>query len=337
MKILITGGCGFLGSNLAKHFSIKNKVFIVDNLSRAGSSENFLWIKNLNQKIEFHSGDVRIKGDIDRAMQITKPDVVIHLAGQVAMTTSLENPYGDFLTNALGTINVLEAIKNLNPSCKFIYSSTNKVYGDLEQFTYNEDDTRFSCVQYPIGFNEQIGLDFKSPYGCSKGAADQYTLDYGAMFGLNTVVLRHSSMYGGRQFSTADQGWIGWFIKQFEDAKKNNAKKVQLFISGNGKQVRDILHAVDMCNLYEKIINSNAIGAFNVGGGYERSISLIELFRNLSNFYGIDFEIVSSKQRLSDQKVFISDNSKIINSTSWNPVVNINEGLEDAINWAKII
>jgi CDP-paratose 2-epimerase len=164
------------------------------------------------------------------------------------MSSSLQSPRRDFEINALGTINILEAVRTRHPRATLIYSSTNKVYGDLEQLRYDELKTRYSLKDYSLGIPEEIGLDFHSPYGCSKGCADQYMLDYARMYGLKTVVFRHSSMYGGRQFSTTDQGWVGWFCEQA--VRQAEGELEEFTISGNGKQVRDILHGDDMVALY---------------------------------------------------------------------------------------
>ena len=211
MKLLITGGCGFLGSNLAVHALERGDTLLVfDNLYRTGSLANLDWLRGKGD-FRFEHGDIRNQNDIARAVTDFRPDAIFHLAGQVAMTTSIANPRMDFEVNALGTFNLLEAVRQNVPHAPVVYSSTNKVYGDLEQYQYRETATRYECIEKPAGIGEDTPLDFHSPYGCSKGAADQYMLDYARMFGLKTVVFRHSSMYGGRQFATYDQGWVGWF------------------------------------------------------------------------------------------------------------------------------
>ncbi len=249
MKLLITGGCGFLGSNLASHaIQLGMEVVVFDNLSRHGSYENLRWLESIGKFTHVH-GDIRNKNDVVKLIQQYQPHNIFHLAGQVAMTTSIDNPQKDFDINVGGTFNLLEAIRLFNPNCGVIYSSTNKVYGDLEQFTYRETDTRYECIEMPDGFDENVQLTFHSPYGCSKGAADQYMLDYARIYGLKTAVFRHSSMYGGRQFATVDQGWVGWFCQQAIETSKNNVI-TPFTISGTGKQVRDLLHADDMIKLY---------------------------------------------------------------------------------------
>src|SRR6185369_1498545 len=245
MKLLITGGCGFLGSNLAAHaINRGDELVVFDSLYRAGSLENLAWLKTQGT-FRFVHGDIRNQNDITRLVQDFKPDAVFHLAGQVAMTTSIANPRMDFEVNVMGSHNLLEAIRLFSPETAVLYSSTNKVYGDLEQYGYAETPTRYVCSDRPAGFDEATPLEFHSPYGCSKGAADQYMLDYARIFGLKTVVFRHSSMYGGRQFATYDQGWVGWFCQQAV-ATRNGTLTTPFTISGNGKQVRDVLHAEDM-------------------------------------------------------------------------------------------
>jgi CDP-paratose 2-epimerase len=336
LKLLITGGCGFLGSNLAA-YAIKQKwdVFIVDNLSRKGSGENLEWLNSLGE-FHFYEGDTSIQKDIDYCINTFKPEAIFHLAGQVAMTTSISNPKLDFETNALGTLNLLEAVRNFVPKSPVVYSSTNKVYGDLEQYSYLEDITRFKCTQYSGGFDEEVPLEFHSPYGCSKGSADQYMLDYARIYGLNTVVFRHSSMYGGRQFSTADQGWVGWFCqKALETVKDPN---VEFTISGNGKQVRDVLHADDMIELYYsalKYIDDIRGQAFNIGGGIENSLSLLELFSLLQDNLQVKLNVQQLPPRESDQRVFVADYSKFNKITGWTPKVSKEDGIKRMIEWER--
>jgi len=223
------------------------------------------------------------------------------------------------------------------PHATVVYSSTNKVYGDLEQFNYVEADTRYKCVEHPNGFNEQTQLSFHSPYGCSKGAADQYMLDYARIFGLKTVVFRHSSMYGGRQFATYDQGWVGWFCQKALDAKKG-LQKEPFTISGSGKQVRDVLHADDMKLLYMAAVNhlDRAKGqAFNVGGGFENSLSLLELFALLEQIVSVKLTYTQLPVRESDQRVFVSDLGKAKQLLNWQPLVSAQEGVAHMVEWVS--
>lgn len=334
MKLLITGGCGFLGSNLASHaIKLGMEVIVFDNLSRLGSTDNLKWLQSQG-KFTFVHGDIRNKNDVTRLITKYMPDDVFHLAGQVAMTTSIDNPQMDFEVNVGGTVNLLEAIRQFNPECGVIYSSTNKVYGDLEQFKYRETETRYECIEKPNGFDESVQLSFHSPYGCSKGAADQYMLDYARIFGLKTVVFRHSSMYGGRQFATYDQGWIGWFCQKAVEASRGS--KESFTISGNGKQVRDVLHADDMISLYFSTFgNLDKVkgNAFNVGGAINNSLSLLELFKLLEEYSATKLKYIELPVRESDQRVFVADINKININTGWAPHVTAAAGVRKMYEW----
>lgn len=337
MKLLITGGCGFLGSNLASDALARgDKLLVFDNLYRNGSRANLAWLQ-AQGKFTFEHGDIRNQNDITRVIQAFMPEVIFHLAGQVAMTTSIANPRMDFEVNVLGTHNLLEAVRQHAPNATVVYSSTNKVYGDLEQYTYVETATRYQCVEHPIGFNEQTQLSFHSPYGCSKGAADQYMLDYARIFGLKTVVFRHSSMYGGRQFATYDQGWVGWFCQKAFEASRVLFEE-PFTISGTGKQVRDVLHADDMKRLYLAAINhiDSAKGqAFNVGGGIENSLSLLELFALLEQIANVKLSYTKLPVRESDQRVFVSDLAKAKKILNWQPAVSAQEGVARMVEWVR--
>jgi CDP-paratose 2-epimerase len=338
LKLLITGGCGFLGSNLAA-YAIKKKldVTIFDNLSRKGASDNLNWL-NSKGKFDFHYGDIRNSNDVERLV-MKQFDVIFNLAGQVAMTTSINNPRLDFETNTLGCLNVLESVRKYSPQTALFYSSTNKVYGDLEQYTYKETDTRYYCEEYPDGFNEGVCLDFHSPYGCSKGAADQYMQDYYRMYGIKTVVFRHSSMYGGRQFATYDQGWVGWFCQQ-AILQSRDANTSEFTISGNGKQVRDILHADDMVSLYFlaiEHIEKIAGNAFNIGGSMKQSLSILELMQMLQEQTNTKLKYTHINPRESDQKVFVADIRKIKNMTGWQPTVSSEQGIKNMLEWIDTV
>lgn len=335
MKILITGGCGFLGSNLAAAVMERgDELFVFDNLFRLGADQNLAWLKSLGKFKMYHS-DIRSYNDVEYAVKDAKPDMVFHLAGQVAMTTSLENPRLDFEINVLGGHNILECVRKYAPSAIVTYSSTNKVYGDLTEIEYIETPTRYVAKGYEYGFNEQLPLNFQSPYGCSKGATDQYMLDYARMFGLRTVVFRHSSIFGTRQFSNADQGWIGWFVKQYIEAGSKTSP-TPFTISGSGKQVRDVLFANDLVNCYFKAveqINVTAGRAYNIGGGFDNSLSLLELFSMLERKLGISAPFTRIEERKSDQKVFIADIKKASNDFAWIPTISKDEGLSKMIDW----
>ena len=336
MKILITGGCGFLGSNLAHEAILRGaKVMLFDNLSRIGSDINLNWLRKQGN-LDFVHGDIRNQKDVSTIVKSYLPDIIFHLAGQVAMTTSITNPRNDFETNVLGSLNVLESVKDYSPNSIILYSSSNKVYGDLEQYKYEETSMRYNCIEKPNGFTEETQLNFNSPYGCSKGAADQYMIDYSRIYGLKTVVFRHSSMYGGRQFSTYDQGWIGWFCQKAIDLKNN--KNTEISISGNGKQVRDVIHSDDIRKLYFNTIENitSAKGnAFNIGGGINNSLSILELFKILEEITQneIKFNILPARQ--SDQKVFVADITKAKKMLKWQPEVAPLNGIKKMIDWIK--
>lgn len=335
MKILITGGCGFLGSNLASYgLNKNNEITIFDNLSRRGTEENLKWLESLGN-VNFIYGDIRSKNDVDILIKDNHFDAVFHLAAQVTMVGSIENPYKDFEVNALGTVNLLDSINKYSKNTIVVYTSTNKVYGDLEQYQYTETESRFVCTDYPNGFPEEVPLDFHSPYGCSKGAADQYMLDFARIYGIKTVVFRHSSMYGSRQFANYDQGWIGWFCQKAMEIKKDPNIK-PFTICGNGKQVRDILHGEDVARLYYSALENidNIYGqAFNIGGTMNQSLSLLELFDLLEEYLGIKMKYVNIPVRESDQRVFVADISKINKAIGWKPEVNSKDGIYSMIAW----
>lgn len=336
MKLLITGGCGFLGSNLASEALRQGiDLTVFDNLSRLGATQNLNWLQ-AQGKFNWVYGDIRNQNDITRLISQLQPDVIFHLAGQVAMTISLADPRKDFETNLVGSYNLLESVRQFSPNSIVVYSSSNKVYGDLEQFTYEEQPTRYVCKESPLGFNEDIRLDFKSPYGCSKGAADQYMLDYARMFGLQTVVFRHSSMYGGRQFASYDQGWIGWFCKKALDAARGDHEPFN--ISGNGKQVRDLLHADDMIRLYFSSVKNIGVlrgKAFNVGGGIDNSFSLLELFNHLEPILSTTLNYIKLPVRSSDQKVFVADTTRLQACLDWSPQVSAPAGIARMVEWIQ--
>lgn len=336
MKLLITGGCGFLGSNLAAHALTQGiELCVFDSLYRHGSQSNLQWLRSQG-RFEFVHGDIRNANDVQRVIMRFKPDAIFHLAGQVAMTTSIADPRMDFEVNALGTLNVLEAVRTHAPEAVVIYSSTNKVYGDLEQYRYRETNTRYVCVEHPSGFDERTPLDFHSPYGCSKGSADQYLRDYNRIFGLKTVVFRHSSMYGGRQFATADQGWIGWFCQMAAQTRAGTLA-APFTISGNGKQVRDVLHAEDMISLYFSTlrhIDAAAGQAFNIGGGIDNSLSLLELFKLLESEIDQPLRHTCLPPRESDQRVFVADIAKATTLLGgWKPKVSVTTGVAQMLAW----
>lgn len=337
MRYLITGGCGFLGANLASEVLQRGEELAVfDNLSKSGSELNLAWLQEQGN-IHYIHGDIRDPFTVDEVIHDFKPNAVFHLAGQVAMTTSINNPRRDFEINALGTLNTLEAIRKHVPECIIVYSSTNKVYGDLEWVRYEGTDTRYIAPDYPDGYDENIPLNFQSPYGCSKGAADQYVLDYAQIFGLKTVVFRHSSMYGGRQYATYGQGWVGWFCQKALETKKGILNE-PFTISGNGKQVRDVLHAEDIKRLYFVVIEhiEQVMGeAFNIGGEIKNSLSLLELFDFLEKELDVKLAYTTLPWRKSDQKVFVANINKVKQMAGWEANIDKDRGIRMMLDWLK--
>jgi CDP-paratose 2-epimerase len=332
MKIVVTGGAGFIGSNLVEYFlKKKNEVVIFDNLSRPGSRINLSWIKSIPGNLRIVEGDVR--NDFDKLCEIVNnADVVFHFAAQVAVTTSVINPREDFEINALGTINVCEAVRKSKKKPILFYSSTNKVYGEMEEVKTKELTNRYAYISLKNGVSERRPLDFHSPYGCSKGVADQYVRDYSRIYGLRTVVFRQSCVYGKHQFGIEDQGWVAWFIIALTHGKK-------ITIYGNGKQVRDLLEVSDLVRAYVlaiKNINKTSGQIYNIGGGLKNSISIWLEFRPiLEELFGKKIKANFSDWRPGDQPIFISDNSKAKNDFGWEPQVGVRDGLKKLYEWVQ--
>ncbi len=337
MIYLITGGCGFFGSNLAAHLLQRGeKVAIFDNLSRHGAELNRAWLREVGAH-EFIHGDIRNAADVESLICHVQPDVIFHLAGQVAMTTSLEAPRRDFEINVLGSINVLESVRRFQPEATIVYSSSNKAYGDLRTVSLREDTTRYVAPAFPAGIDESISLDFHTPYGCSKGAADQYMLDYARSFGLNTVVFRHSTIYGGRQFATFDQGWVGWFCRQALETKAQPDRE-PFTIAGDGKQVRDLLFVDDAVRCYlaaSENISTARGQAFNLGGGMANSSSLLELFATLEARLRVALRYRRLPWRHDDQRFFVANNAKAKTLLGWEPAVTKDEGVDRTLAWVE--
>lgn len=344
MRVLITGGCGFLGSNLAAHYIEDGaEVVVVDALFRKGSTLNLGWLqaKAKREQFTFVQLDIADKEGIEAIFRRHSPfDYICHVAGQVAMTTSLSDPRRDLQTNIIGTFNVLEAMRAYSPDSLLAYSSTNKVYGDLEHLHYGETETRYTLPDFPNGLDESLPLDFSTPYGCSKGAADQYVRDWARVYGLKTVVFRHSSIFGGRQFASFDQGWVGWFCQKAVEqstAMKNNKSPEQFTIAGTGKQVRDVLHANDLIDLYTTVYQQKekVTGQiFNIGGGISNSLSLIELLDKLANMLNLErLSFSKIPRRQSDQDFFVADLTKVENTIGWKPKLNKYQGIEKMLEW----
>jgi len=342
-RLLVTGGCGFLGANVAAHFLRQGwQVAVIDALFRQGGEANLEWLRSQAREGQwtFLKQDLAEEAGVTQVFRQHGPfDFICHLAGQVAMTTSLSDPRRDLLTNVLGTFNVLEAARRLSPNALVAYSSTNKVYGDLDWVRCQEMPARYTTPDYPEGFDESTPLDFASPYGCSKGAADQYVRDWHRNFGLKTVVFRHSSIYGGRQFATFDQGWIGWFCLQAsrqQQAAQAGQKPEPFTIAGNGKQVRDVLHGDDLVGLYAAAYERRdrvAGQIFNIVGGLANSLSLLELFDLLGRLTGVALSFTQNPPRQSDQKVFVADIRKAARLLGWSPTLSKEEGIARMLRW----
>jgi CDP-paratose 2-epimerase len=329
-QVLVTGGAGFIGSNLAHRLlSQGDEVTIYDNLSRRGTEKNIGWLReNHGDRFTLQQADVR---DGSALVEATRDcDVVYHLAAQVAVTWSVADPREDFEINALGTLNVLEAARRAKNPPIVLFTSTNKVYGGMEEVEIEEQDTRHSYVGLPRGVSEAQQLDFHSPYGCSKGAADQYVKDYARIYRLRTVVMRMSCIYGPRQFGIEDQGWVAHFII-------SSVLGRPLTIYGDGKQVRDILYIDDLLEAFEKAVERIDVTsgqAYNIGGGPQNTISVwSEFSEHLSRLLGHEFEVSYDEWRPGDQLVYISDTTKAQRDLGWQPVVSVSEGIDRLFHW----
>jgi len=312
------------------------KVVLLDNLSRAGTRDNLEWLRGAGS-LEFVEGSTLNASLLREIILQHRPEVTYHLAGQVAMTTSLRDPWGDFQSNVVGTLNLLECLRLYLPETAVLYSSSNKVYGNLVAVPLVEGALRYEAPGFPSGLDETLPLDFRTPYGCSKGAADQYIFEYARTYGLRAAVFRHSTIYGVRQHSTFDQGWVGWFCLQALAQKKDPS--VEPFtISGNGKQVRDLLHVEDAVHAYllaaEKM-NKISGQAFNIGGGMANSSSLLELFSELERLLEISLRFTRLDWRHEDQNFFVADITKIHAATSWHPVLAKRDGVSRTLQWLK--
>ena len=318
-RILITGGAGFLGLNAALHL-VKDGwyVSVLDNLSRPGTERNLKWLlTRYPNRVTFIKEDVRNAAALPA--HVTDQDAILHLAGQVAVTTSLADPSTDFDVNARGTLNLLEAVRLHNHDAPFLFASTNKVYGKL-------DHNNSAC-------KETQPLDFHSPYGCSKGAADQYVRDYSRCYQMHTVVLRQSCIYGAHQYGTEDQGWVAHFVHSI-------LKDRPLTIYGDGTQVRDLLDARDLSALYAIVIDKIGITSgeiYNVGGGPENRRNLLEVIDQIGELTGRKPRFGYADWREGDQRFYVSDISKAQRDLAWEPQFTFDRGLRDLISWAESV
>ncbi len=332
--VLITGGAGFIGTNLADRLLCSGRsVILYDNLSRPGVEQNLAWLKAKHGAMVRHErADVR---DARRLRDVVRQaSAVFHFAAQVAVTTSLEAPIEDFEINARGTLNLLEALRSLEQPPPLLFTSTNKVYGDLSDVKLRRSRLRYEPEDHQVrefGFSECCALNFHSPYGCSKGAACQYVQDYARTFKLPTVVFRMSCIYGPHQFGTEDQGWVAHFlIKALEHAP--------ITIYGDGRQVRDILFVEDLVDAFllaHKHIDQLSGRAFNIGGGPANTTSLLELMELIGELDGRSPEVRFSEWRPADQLYYVSDTRGFSSVTGWKPRVDVRAGVEKLFNWLQ--
>ena len=331
-RLLITGGCGFVGCNLADQcIRDGDSVVLFDNLSRKGTEHNLTWLQSKHAgRFAFVKGDVRDYPAL-RNVVAAGFDAVYHTAGQVAVTTSVTQPREDFEVNALGTFNLLEAVRETQIDPALIFTSTNKVYGGIEQALIVNQGGRYAYRDYPQGIDESCPLDFHSPYGCSKGTADQYVRDYSRIFGLRTVVFRMSCQYGTRQFGNEDQGWVVHFVIAAHFGRTIN-------VYGDGRQVRDILFIDDLVRAFRAAtdrIEDTKGRIFNIGGGPANVMSLLELVELLQKITGRTLELQFGDWRPGDQKVYVSNIARAAEAFGWTPTVSKTEGVQKLYDWVS--
>jgi CDP-paratose 2-epimerase len=330
MKVLITGGAGFIGCNAASRFLHKgDEVVVIDNLSRKASELNLNWLRPQGA-LTLYDLDLR---DAEAVAAVIRENsdagLLLHLASQVAVTTSVANPRLDFEVNILGTFNLLEAVRVTGMRAPLVYSSTNKVYGELSDITLNESKSRCTYLNLQHGISEERPLDFHSPYGCSKGAADQYVRDYHRIFGLKTVVMRQSCIYGPRQFGVEDQGWVAWLMIAAECGHP-------ITIYGDGRQVRDLLHVDDLLDAFEaaaRNIQTTSGRVYNMGGGAANAVSLIEVIEFIERRMGVRIPYRTGDTRPGDQRVYISDIRRAASEFGWRPRIGWEAGLGRLHDW----
>ncbi|MBZ9936966.1 NAD-dependent epimerase/dehydratase family protein [Mesorhizobium sp. BR1-1-16] len=331
-EIAVVGGCGFIGCNLADALLARGRrVVLIDNLSRPGVETNLDWLLDRHRgAVRFVRADIRDGGAMQRLLRDAA--AVFHFAAQTAVTTSLDDPLSDFEANARGTLNVLEAVRRAETRAPLIFASTNKVYGALDDIPMMLSEGRYRPRDPALatrGLDESLNLEFRTPYGCSKGAADQYVLDYGASFGMRTAVLRMSCIYGPRQFGTEDQGWVAHLLK-----RAINRQPVTIF--GDGCQVRDVLHVKDAVAAYLAVfdgIDRCAGRAFNLGGGPSNSISLMEFLELIGTITGSRPSVRHAPRRAGDQVYFVADSRRLNEAVGWTPEVDWRDGARDLADW----
>ena len=333
--IFITGGAGFIGCNSADHFlRAGHLVTIYDNLTRRGGHANLGWLHATHggDRLRVIEADIRDDDRLAAAVADAAPDVLLHLAGQVAVTSSVVDPREDFEINALGTFNVLEAVRRHAPGAAVLYASTNKVYGGMEEVGIVRRGDRYEYADYPRGIPESFPLDFHSPYGCSKGAGDQYVRDYARIYGLRTLVLRQSCIYGQRQFGVEDQGWVAHFVIATVLGRP-------IAIYGDGLQVRDVLYIDDLVAAYQlgiDRIDELSGEVFNLGGGPENTLAIWSEFGPLlEQLAGRPVPVNYGPWRPGDQRVFVADISRAAGRLGWRPRVSPAEGIRRLYEWVS--
>ncbi len=332
MKALIIGGAGFIGCNIAKRLlDQQDEVLVFDNLSRKGTHSNLRWLRSLGA-IRFFEGDIRTPAGLEEVFRDHPDiDVVYHMAAQVAVTTSVTDPREDFEINALGTFNVLEAIRLSQADPILVFASTNKVYGGMEDVKIVEEDGRYGYRDFPEGIPEDRLLDFHSPYGCSKGAADQYVRDYARIYGLRTVAFRQSCIYGYRQFGVEDQGWVAWFTIQAVLGRP-------ITIYGDGKQVRDMLFVEDLVDAYQmaiREIETTRGRIYNLGGGPRNKMCLHDLIAALEAHGNRKLTYTYDDWRPGDQPVFVCNVDRAKQDFGWEPRTSPEEGVKKLFDWVS--
>ncbi len=333
-EVIVTGGAGFTGANVAHYFLDQgHRVVLFDNFSRKGCLDNLDWLKRhpAAANLQVLAGDCRMPST-ELAEAVERADALFHFAAQVAVTTSVVDPRHDFEGNALSTFNMLELVRQSKGNKPpFFFSSTNKVYGGMEDVATVEGDECYSYRDLPEGIPEDRLLDFHSPYGCSKGCADQYVRDYARIYDLQTVVFRQSCIYGYRQFGVEDQGWVAWFIIAAVLGKP-------ITIYGDGKQVRDVLFIEDLIRAYDTAWNQiDRVGGkvYNIGGGPANTISLLQLLDFLTTRMNLPTSPTYADWRPGDQPVYVSDIRKAEAEMGWSPQVDWTEGVTKLVEWVR--
>jgi CDP-paratose 2-epimerase len=334
--ILITGGAGFIGSNIADRLAGDgHQVLVYDSLSRPGAAANLDWLQDRHgPRICAIVADIRDEDELTRA--VGEAQAVFHMAAQVAVTTSLSDPRDDFAINVQGTLNLLEALRRKCDGTPLVFASTNKVYGDLSDLDFRLEGERYVPEDRAVrecGISESRPLDFHTPYGCSKGAADQYVLDYARSYGLRTCVVRMSCIYGHRQMGTEDQGWVAHFLIQA-------LKGQPVTLYGDGRQVRDILDARDAVDTYLRILEriDEVLGrAFNLGGGPRNAVSLNELIAHIGLLLGREVDVRYAKWRAGDQRYFVADTGAIRAALDLSPAIDWRDGVSQLAEWLETV